>query len=207
MGLGGGAFVVGCEEIGGAQMKSSDVEILVIAGHTGAGDAHWQRRLIAKLSSARLVEQEDWLYGSLTKAVTALVEAVAAASKPVVFVAHSAGCILIAHAVAELGARGLIDKVKGGFLVTPTSVEKMHELQGIDAAFANVPRAPLPFPTSLVASSNDPYSTMEQSADLALAWGSKLIEAGAQGHINSDSGHGPWPEGMMSFAGFLSRLA
>ncbi len=188
-------------------MKSSEVEILVIAGHEGAGVAHWQQRLIAKLSSARLVEQEDWLYGSLAKAVAALVLAVAASAKPVVFVAHSAGCILIAHAVAELTAQGLISKVRGGFLVTPMSAEKLRELPGIDPVFATVPRGPLPFPTSLVASSTDPYCTLEQSADLALAWGSKLIEAGAQGHINSDSGHGPWPEGMMSFAGFLSRLA
>jgi hypothetical protein len=58
-----------------------------------------------------------------------------------------------------------------------------------------------------VASSNDPHATLEHSADLAAAWGSKFVEAGAAGHINADSGHGPWPEGMMSFAGFLSRLA
>ena len=187
-------------------MKSYEVEILVLAGHEGPGPDHWQRRLIAKLSSARIVEQEDWLYGSLYKAVDAIVEAVAQAQKPIVFVAHSVGCILLSHAIAELAARNLTTKVKGAFLVAPPSVESLKTLSGIDPKFADVPSGPLPFPSVLVASSNDPYCTMEQSADLALAWGSKLIEAGAAGHFNKASGHGPWPEGMMSFAGFLARL-
>ncbi|MGO4837655.1 alpha/beta hydrolase, partial [Rhizobiaceae sp. 2RAB30] len=26
------------------------------------------------------------------------------------------------------------------------------------------------------------------------------------GHINSEAGYGPWPEGSMTFAQFLSRL-
>jgi uncharacterized protein len=47
---------------------------------------------------------------------------------------------------------------------------------------------------------------MEDSASLALAWGSLLVEAGEAGHIDHTSGHGPWPEGMMRFAGFLSKL-
>jgi predicted alpha/beta hydrolase family esterase len=33
-----------------------------------------------------------------------------------------------------------------------------------------------------------------------------LIDAGEAGHINADSGHGPWPEGTMVFAKFLSQL-
>ncbi|MDE2385551.1 MAG: serine hydrolase family protein [Alphaproteobacteria bacterium] len=187
-------------------MKSSDTDILVIAGHTGSGPDHWQSRLVAKLLTARLVEQEDWLYGSLDKAIAALVDAVAAASKPVVFVAHSAGCTLIAHAVPQLSARGLTERLRGAFLVVPPSPESLAALPGIDARFQAIPREPLPFPSIFVASSNDPHSTMEQSADLALAWGSQLVEAGEAGHINADSGHGPWPEGLMRFAGFLSKL-
>jgi predicted alpha/beta hydrolase family esterase len=33
-----------------------------------------------------------------------------------------------------------------------------------------------------------------------------VIDAGEAGSVNSESGHGPWPEGLMSFAGFLKRL-
>lgn len=187
-------------------MKSSETDILIIAGHTGAGPDHWQTRLIAKLKSARLVEQDDWLYGSLVNAIDRIVEAVQAAPKPVVFVGHSAGSVLVPHAVARLRSQNLVTRVRGAFLVTPPSEKSLAALQGIDAAFQHMPRDPLPFPSVLVASSNDPHATLEESADMALAWGSKLVEAGAAGHINAESGHGPWPEGMMSFAGFLSRL-
>ena len=187
-------------------MKSSEADILVVAGHTGAGPDHWQTRLVAKLSAARLVEQDDWLYGSLDVAITRIVNAVATAAKPVVFVGHSVGSVLVPHAVHALKAAQVAEHVKGAFLVTPPSAASLAGLNGIDARFKSVPRDPLPFPSVVVASSNDPYATMEESADIALAWGSKLVEAGEAGHINTASGHGPWPEGMMSFAGFLSRL-
>jgi uncharacterized protein len=183
-------------------MKSSETSILVVAGHTGVGDAHWQSRLIAKLSAAKLVEQDDWLYGSLTKAVDRMVDAVAAAEKPVVFVAHSAGCCLVAHAVLRMDCT----KIRGAFLVAPPSAKSLASYEGIDPNFAKVPRDPLPFASILVASSNDPHASLEDSADLASAWGSQLVEAGEAGHINASSGHGPWPEGMMRFAGFLSKL-
>jgi uncharacterized protein len=187
-------------------MKSSETSILVIAGHMGAGADHWQTRLISKLSSAQLVEQADWLHGSLPVAINALVEAVAAAEKPVVFVAHSVGASLVAHSVAALTMRDVIQKVRGAYLVVPPSETALLTLSGIDPLFANVPRNPLPFPSLLVATSNDPHSRMEDSASLALAWGSLLVEAGEAGHIDHTSGHGPWPEGMMRFAGFLSKL-
>ncbi len=187
-------------------MKSSDADILVIAGHEGSGPDHWQSRLVSKLLSARLVEQDDWLYGSLDAATDKLVTAVEQSTKSVVFVAHSVGCVLIAHTISKLRAKNLLDRCRGAFLVVPPSVESLAQLKSIDPQFKNIPREPLPFPSILVASSNDPHATLEQSADIALAWGSDLVEAGEQGHINTASGHGPWPEGLMRFAGFLSQL-
>jgi uncharacterized protein len=185
-------------------MKSSETSILVVAGHMGLGPDHWQRRLVSKLSTAVLVEQADWLHGSLLVAVDAFVAAVVTAEKPVVLVAHSVGCILVAHAM-----RALVEpeKVRGAYFVVPPNEAALRAFHGIDPQFAQVPRGPLPFPSLLVATSNDPYSTLEDSASLALAWGSQLVEAGEAGHIDHTSGHGPWPEGMMRFAGFLSKLA
>jgi predicted alpha/beta hydrolase family esterase len=33
-----------------------------------------------------------------------------------------------------------------------------------------------------------------------------IVDAGDAGHVNTESGHGPWPEGLMRFAGFLKQL-
>ncbi len=187
-------------------MKSSQVDILVIPGYEGAGPIHWQSRMVSKLSTAQVVEQPDWNYPSLAIAVEHLVDATEKSSRPMVMVAHSAGTLLVAHAMQRLVDLGLANRIKGAFLVAVPSAVAIAELPLIDPAFAKIPRDPLPFPSTIVASSNDPFSSLENAADIALAWGSKLVEAGEQGHINTASGHGPWPEGMMSFAGFLSRL-
>jgi predicted alpha/beta hydrolase family esterase len=72
--------------------------------------------------------------------------------------------------------------------------------------FGPYPRDPLPFPSLTVASRNDPFGSFEHADDIASAWGSLLVDAGYAGHINAESGHGPWPEGTMVFAQFLSRL-
>jgi uncharacterized protein len=187
-------------------MKSSETDILIVPGYEGSGPTHWQQRMAAKLSTARIVDQPDWLHTSLTIAISRIVNAVDDAKRPVVFVAHSLGNILVAQAVPALRDAGLVGRVKGAYLVAAPAARALAELAAVDPLFADIPRDPLPFPSTLVASSNDPFSTLEEAADISAAWGSKMIEAGEQGHINTASGHGPWPEGMMSFAGFLSRL-
>jgi uncharacterized protein len=187
-------------------MKSSETDILVVPGYEGVGAVHWQARMVGKLSTARIIDQPDWLHSSLAIAVTEVVKAVEVAQRPVVFVAHSLGNLLVAQSVPALTTAGLIDRVKGAYLVSVPAARALSELASVDRAFGAIPRDPLPFPSVLVASSNDPFASLEEAADISAAWGSKLIEAGEQGHINTASGHGPWPEGMMSFAGFLSRL-
>ena len=59
----------------------------------------------------------------------------------------------------------------------------------------------------LIASRDDPYAAYEESQALAEAWHIELVDAGLSGHINDESGHGPWPEGLMRFAGFLKSLS
>jgi uncharacterized protein len=187
-------------------MKSSETDILLVPAQGGAGDGHWQGRIASKLSTARIVDQPDWQHASLGDAVGEIARAVSDATRPVIFVAHSTGASLVAHAVPSLIQLGVIERVRGAYLVVPPSVRTLTEWNGLDPAFAAIPRDPLPFPSLLIASSNDPHATMEEQADLASAWGSLLVEAGEAGHINEASGHGPWPEGLMRFAGWLSKL-
>jgi predicted alpha/beta hydrolase family esterase len=70
-----------------------------------------------------------------------------------------------------------------------------------------VPRRKLPFPSLLIASSNDPYMSPQRAEHFASAWGAQLINLGARGHINVASGFGPWPEGLQLLSDFASGLA
>lgn len=56
-----------------------------------------------------------------------------------------------------------------------------------------VPRTPLPFPSVVAASSDDPLGSAVRVARLAECWGSRLVRLGAVGHLNPASGYGPWP--------------
>ena len=51
------------------------------------------------------------------------------------------------------------------------------------------------FPSILVASNNDEYVSLARAETFARAWGSRMVNIGAAGHINSDSALGSWPRG------------
>ena len=58
-----------------------------------------------------------------------------------------------------------------------------------------VPELPLAFPSLVVASSDDPYSSLEHAHAAATRWGSRWHNLGPCGHINGDSGLGDWQQG------------
>lgn len=183
-------------------MKTADASILIVPGFGNSGEDHWQSRWEKRLSTARRVIQPDWHRADRAQWAGAIEEAVRAAEKPVILVAHS----LAVAAVVQATARFLPGKTRGAFLVSMPDCSRADLLPGHSHDFAPIPRDPLPFPSVLVASRTDPYCDYETAADHANAWGSMLIDAGDSGHINAESGHGPWPEGLMSFAGFMARL-
>jgi predicted alpha/beta hydrolase family esterase len=187
-------------------MRSSEAEILVIPGLGGSGPDHWQSRWEAKIPAVRRVVQADWEKPDLTAWRDRIVEEVERAARPVILVAHSLGVLAAVHAAPLLVKGESSGKVKGGFLVSPPSVKGLAELDALDPAFLSLPGKPLPFPALVIASRDDPFSTFADSEDLARALGAELLDAGFSGHINSESGHGPWPEGVMRFAGFLKTL-
>ena len=182
-------------------MKVSEADILIIPGHGNSGPQHWQTRWQEKLSTARRVEQDDWMTPALGDWTCRIIEAVEAATKPVVLVAHSLGVAAVVHAAPQFGQR-----IAGAFLAAPPDLTPSDLLPQELAAFGPYPRDPLPFPSITIASRSDPFGTYDHAEDITNAWGSLLIDAGDSGHLNTASGHGPWPEGSMVFAQFLSRL-
>ncbi len=169
-------------------MKPANV--LVLPGWQGSGPQHWQTLWEQRHGYTR-VEQHDWMRPLRGDWIARLEDQVLAADEPVVFAAHSLGCILVAAwaSVSRSTAR-----VRGALLVAPGDVER-EELQGPLHSWSPVPRDHLPFRSVLVASRNDPYCSDHRAAGFAQAWGSQCIDLGDCGHINADSHLGSWPEG------------
>jgi predicted alpha/beta hydrolase family esterase len=187
-------------------MRASEAEILVIPGLGGSGPDHWQSRWEAKIPAVRRVVQADWEKPGLAAWRARIVEEVERAARPVVLVAHSLGVLAAVHAAPFLAKGESSGKVKGGFLVAPPSVEALSGWDTLDPAFLTLPGQPLPFPALVIASRDDLFASFAESEALARTLGAELIDAGFSGHINSESGHGPWPEGLMRFAAFLKTL-
>lgn len=183
-------------------MRSRDAAILIIPGLGGSDAGHWQSRWAAKLRTARRVEQASWGHPVKASWCGAIRDALAAATQPVVVVAHGLGVI----AFVETMAMPAPPTVVGAFLVAPPSEAGLLDLGEVDPAFTPFPTAPLPCPSVLVGSRTDPASRLSEAEGLALDWGSRFVDAGEAGPIDAASGHGPWPEGLMAFAGFLNKL-
>lgn len=182
-------------------MRAADCDILMVPGWSGSGPDHWQTRWEAKLATARRVEQEDWYKVDKDSWVARLHLALDSTTRPVVLVGHSCGVTMIAHAGASLDGR-----VKGAFLVAPASEAATRAIPGMDPAFVSLPTGPLPCPAMLVASRTDPYCPFSQAAAIARIVDAELVDAGDAGHLNTASGHGPWPEGLLRFGAFLRTL-
>lgn len=182
-------------------MKAKDADILIIPGLDGSGPAHWQTRWEGRLSTARRVHQADWSAPERQGWTQAVADAVNAAERPVVLVAHSLGVAAAVQALPLFGKR-----VAGAFFVAAPDLEAGPAAPQSMREFGPYPEDPLPFPSIFIASRNDPHADFARSEQTAAGWGSLFIDAGEAGGLDTASGHGPWPEGSLVFAKFVSRL-
>ncbi|HXI13891.1 MAG TPA: alpha/beta hydrolase [Thermoanaerobaculia bacterium] len=176
--------------------------ILTIPGLWNSGPQHWQTHWESRNPSVVRVQQRDWDRPDRAEWVRTLDEAVKAAADSPVLAAHSLGCALVAQWAVDFGGRG----VRGAFLVAPSDVEAPdYPVEG--RSFSTMPQSKLPFPSVVIASTNDEYVAIERAHSFANAWGSKIVMIGEAGHINGASGYGPWPEGEVMLAEFCRSLS
>jgi uncharacterized protein len=109
-----------------------------------------------------------------------------------VLAGHSLACATIAHYAASY--EDCEGRVIAAFLVAPSDVEAPTYPPG-STGFNPMPLQKLPFRSVVVASTDDPFVTMKRAEFFARSWGSSFIKIADAGHINTASGHGPWPEG------------
>ena len=167
----------------------ADAPVLILPGLYDSGPEHWQTRWEVAHPDFRRVVQEDWQKPLCADWVARLEDA-ALRTPDAVLVAHSLACALVAHWVAS-GTKG---RARAALLVGPADPEAETYPRG-PTGFAPMPLIRLPFPSVVVASTDDPYVTVERARAFGTAWGSRLTLVENAGHLNSASGLGDWPAG------------
>jgi predicted alpha/beta hydrolase family esterase len=157
---------------------------LIVPGLHNSGPDHWQTWLETRLPHARRVQQADWEAPCLSTWAERVRQALRETDASVWIVAHSFGCL-----ASVVAAKDFSHKIGGALLVAPANPERFQiperELAGA-----------LPFPSRLVASANDPWMPLDSARRWSENWGCDFFDVGRQGHINADSGHGPWPAAL-----------
>ena len=202
-------------------MRLSEIDILIVPGWknsgpgagpaagtgfgTSSGSDHWQARWLRNMKSARLVGPADWHQPTIGDWSERIVAAVSTGTRPAVIVAYDCGATAVAAAAPQLGQT----RLAGAFLVAvPDFDVARHDLwPARQGGFAQVPLHRFPVPTKLIASSTDPYCTVERSQEIGRAWGADVSIIANAGRLDEQAGHGPWPEGLLTFGLFLKSLA
>jgi len=171
-------------QIAAGDLADSRQRFVLVPGLFDSGPAHWQSAWHERFPSWKRVTQREWNTPDLDAWIAAIERTLAPLQTPAILVAHSFGTL----AASVVAARNP-DAVSGLLLVAPADPVKF----GLEY---RVPQGGIPVPTTLVASRNDPWLRYEWAAIYAARWGAKLFDLGLAGHINADSGYGPWPDGL-----------
>jgi uncharacterized protein len=168
--------------------------VLIVPGLRDHVAPHWQTLLAAELPRVALVPpmgRDDLDCDARLLAIEHMAQKV---QGPLVIVAHSGGVVMVAH-----WAQHTRRPVLGALLAVPPDFESAMPagyptLAQLHAGgWLPVPRTPLPFPSIVAASRNDPLADFARVEVLARDWGSTLVDLGEVGHLNPASGYGPWP--------------
>ncbi len=169
---------------------------LIVAGLHGSEPEHWQSWWQTQDTDAVRVQQDDWHHPQLETWTQRLQQTIDfCPADKLWLVAHSFGCLISVKA-ALMNPK----KIAGVFLVAPTDPQRF-------AIAASELAATLPVPSLVIASTTDPYLSLEKAKAWAMIWGSQFINLGDVGHINVASGFGAWPQGIELFEYFCSQFS
>lgn len=166
---------------------------LIIPRLNDSGPGHWQSLWAAKYPWFERSVQDDWQLPQLDAWVEVIRLALLQRQERAIVIAHSFGCL----AVVQLAFDGW-DNIAGALLVAPASPARFGVTD--DMPFFN-----LPFPSTVVASRDDPWMSLPKAAQWARFWGSEFIDLGNAGHINAEAGYGKWPDGERLLARLIVR--
>lgn len=178
------------------------LRFLHIAGGGNSGPKHWHTAWEATDPRCSRIIQDDWEQGTRADWVARIDQRVNESAVPAVLMVHSLGNIAVAHWAAQHSG-----PVLGAFLVAPADIDGSWVTPGsIYEGFGPIPLDPLPFPSLMVVSTNDPYLSQDRARQFATAWGSDLQFVGDQQHLGSECDLGVWPEGTRLRDSFVDSL-
>jgi hypothetical protein len=164
--------------------------VFILPGINNSGPGHWQSHWENANPSFLRVKQCDWDHPVCGEWLEVLDNSLTHAGADTVLVAHSLACALVAHWAERANLT-----IKGALLVAPPNPDGANFPKEA-VGFSPLPLKPLAFPSIVVASTNDPYGDLVFAKSTASAWGSRFVNIGAAGHINSNSDLGEWNEGF-----------
>ncbi|BBQ51600.1 RBBP9/YdeN family alpha/beta hydrolase [Aeromonas jandaei] len=169
-------------------------KILLVPGLHNSGPDHWQSRWHEHFPYWQRMTGLPWEKPDLTVWSAKLASKLRSRRSRVHLVAHSFGAL-----TAIAAARLQPEKVASLFLVAPADPARF----GIVDEWLE---GPLQVSAQLVASRNDPWMSFERAEYWSRQWQVPLFDAGNAGHINAQSGHGDWHQGL-ELLGSLYRRA
>ena len=171
--------------------------VLFVPGLRDHVEDHWQTHAQKKIPGAHSVAPLEHDKLSREARVEVLQSALSGIAGPVVLAAHSAGVMIVVHWAQKYRRADIV----GALLAAPADVEAPMPAgyptvdQLAAAGWTPIPRQPLPFPSIVAASTNDPLCSLPRAESFARDWGSRFLDVGAVGHINPPAGVGEWKQG------------
>jgi predicted alpha/beta hydrolase family esterase len=171
--------------------------VLIVPGLRDSVAEHWQTLLEARLRAASRPVAAVPPMGradlGLAPRLEALERIALGVDGALVIVAHSGGCVTVAHWALKTRRA-----VQGALLAVPPDFERpmpagypaLAEL--LAAGWLPVPRLPLPFRAIVGASRDDPLADFDRIAALAQDWRAECVDLGFVGHLNPAAGYGIW---------------
>ena len=163
----------------------------IIPGLGNSGPDHWQTYFENSAANFQRIHQQEWDAPVCNDWIETIENTIADYNpESVILIGHSLGCAAITH-----WAKQYNKKVKGALLVAPSDIDAPQytfPAKGFDP----IPLDKIDFPTIVVASTNDPWVSLDKAEFFAEIWGSEFIKIGKAGHINVASGYGQWEEGL-----------
>ncbi len=178
-------------------------KVLLLHGWGGSDSPHWQSWLASQIAkeygkvsflkfSNFDFPQKDLWKEELNKELDSF--------KPDIVVCHSLANTLWFHLCNEQN----LQKVDKLFLIAPPSLNS--NIEELNSFFPlTIPKKLYAKESLIVCSDNDPYMNIDEAKQLQKELNIEMHILENAGHINSDSGYGPWPWILNKIQGYTDE--